>query len=59
MRCINLLAVKKLVIDARMVGTVGHGIAKYVEGIAANLKAGDQLTEELLTLLGQTSLQEV
>ncbi len=50
---------KKLVIDARMVGEFGHGISRYVEGIAAHLNVGNPLTDELLSLLGVRSLQDL
>jgi hypothetical protein len=39
---------KLLIIDARMIGPFGHGISKYVEGIAESLKDGDALTDLLV-----------
>jgi hypothetical protein len=39
---------KLLIIDARMIGPFGHGISKYVEGIAESFQDGDALTDLLV-----------
>ena len=48
-----------LVIDARMIGPFGHGIAKYVEGIAGSLKDGDALTDTLVKSMGAKTFADV
>ena len=50
---------KKLIIDARMVGPIGHGISKYIEGALANFGDSDPLTQLLLKYLNVKSFQEI
>lgn len=50
---------KTLVIDARMIGPVGHGIAKYLEELVEQFGQESPLWQRLLSLVGASAWSEV
>jgi glycosyltransferase involved in cell wall biosynthesis len=50
---------KLLIIDARMIGPFGHGISKYVEGIAESFQDGDALTDLLVQSANGKTLNDL